>query len=161
MNTKSIKSIAITLALIASANLCTTPAIAAPTVSESDFTKSEIENPKTSISHINSRIPQELDPCEIADLMGNETPNAFRDFRIVTNARVNNLTEVTVGDDAFILTDWGYYSETSTSYVLFNTRGTADVTDDIIIGIYESPTDDDSSELALYEEIYNDMWSLR
>lgn len=158
MNTKSL---AITLALITSANLCAIPTTAAPTISESDFTKSEIENLKTSISRINSRIPQELDPCEIADLMGNETPNAFCDFRIVTNARVSNLTEVTVGEDAFILEDWGYYSETYTSYVLFNTRGTDTITDDIIIGIYETPTDDDSAELALYESIYNDMWSLR
>lgn len=135
MKIKSIVST--TLALIASVNLFTVSATASPS---------------------NTLFPQELDPCKIADYMGNETPNAFCDFRIVTNAKTNNVTEVVIGDDIFLFDN----SETEISYVLFNTRGTADVTDDIIIGIYESPSPiDDSAELALYEQLYNDMWNLR
>ena len=41
-----------------------------------------------------------------------------------------------------------------TACVLLNTA------DNSVIGIYESPTDE-VSELALYENLYNDMWSLR
>ena len=41
-----------------------------------------------------------------------------------------------------------------TAYVLLNTA------DNSVIGIYESPTDE-VSELTLYENLYNDMWSLR
>lgn len=134
MKTKSIVSTA--LALIASVNLFTVSATASPS---------------------NTLFPQELDPCKIADYMGNETPNAFCDFRIVTNAKINYLTEVIVGNDIFVFDN----CKTKNSYVLFNTRGTEDITDDIIIGIYESPIDDDSAELALYEIIYNDMWNLR
>ena len=145
MNTKSI---AITLALIASANLCTTPATAASA-------KSEIEKP------IHTHIAEEMSSCDIAAFMDNPCPNAFSDFRIVTNAYMENLNTVVAGDEAFLLSDWGFYSKTPEVTVLFNTRGTDTITDDIIIGIYESPIDDDSAELALYESIYNDMWSLR
>ena len=134
MKTKSI--ISNVLALIASVNLFAVSATASPS---------------------NTLFPQELDPCKIADFMGNETPNAFCDFRIVTNAEINYLTEVIVGNDIFVFDN----CKTKNTYVLFNTRGTEDITDDIIIGIYESPIDDDSAELALYETIYNDMWNLR
>ena len=41
-----------------------------------------------------------------------------------------------------------------TACVLLNTA------DNSVIGIYESPTDE-VSELALYENLYNDMWNLR
>lgn len=103
---------------------------------------------------------QELDPISLATFMDNPYPNSFRDFRIVTNAEMENLNTVIVGEEIFLLSDWGFYSETENVYVLFNTRGTADVTDDIIISVYESPTDE-VSELTLYESLYNDMWSLR
>lgn len=103
---------------------------------------------------------QELDPISLATFMDNPYPNSFRDFRIVTNAEMENLNTVIVGEEIFLLSDWGFYSETENVYVLFNTRGTSDVTDDIIISVYESPTDE-VSELALYENLYNDMWSLR
>ena len=92
--------------------------------------------------------------------MDNPYPNSFRDFRIVTNAEMENLNTVIVGEEIFLLSDWGFYSETENVYVLFNTRGTSDVTDDIIISVYESPTDE-VSELTLYENLYNDMWNLR
>lgn len=145
MNTKSI---AITLALIASANLCAFPVIASSA-------KSEIENP------IRPHIAEEMSPCDIAAFMDNPYSNSFSNFRIVTNAYMENLNTVVAGDEVFLLSDWGFYSETPEVTVLFNTRGTDTITDDIIIGIYESPIDDDSAELALYENLYNDMWSLR
>lgn len=104
-------------------------------------------------------IVQELDPVSIAEFMDNPYPNAFCDFRIVTNAEMENPTDIIVGQDIFSLSG-EFCSETTYVYVLFNTRGTADVTDDIIISVYESPTDE-VSELALYESIYNDMWNLR
>ena len=102
---------------------------------------------------------QELDPVSLADFMDNSYPNSFCDFRIVTNAEMENPTDIIVGQDIFSLSG-EFYSETEDVYVLFNTRGTDTVTDDIIISVYESPTDE-VSELALYESIYNDMWNLR
>ena len=102
---------------------------------------------------------QELDPVSLADFMGNPYPNAFCDFRIVTNAEMENPTDIIVGQDIFSLSG-EFCSETTYVYVLFNTRGTTDITDDKIISVYESPTDE-VSELALYESIYNDMWNLR
>ena len=104
-------------------------------------------------------IVQELDPVSLATFMDNPYPNAFCDFRIVTNAEMENPTDIIVGQDIFSLSG-EFCSETTYVYVLFNTRGTADVTDDIIISVYESPSDE-VSELALYESIYNDMWNLR
>lgn len=142
MKTKSI--ISTTLALIASVNLISAPIYA-------EGAKSEIENP------ICPHIVEEISPCDIAAFMDNPCPNAFCDFRIVTNAEINYLTEVIVGNDIFVFDN----CKTKNTYVLFNTRGTDDITDDFIIGIYESPIDDDSAELALYESIYNDMWFLR
>lgn len=103
---------------------------------------------------------QELDPISLATFMDNPYPNSFCDFRIVTNAHMEGLNDIIVGQDIFSLSG-EFYSETENVYVLFNTRGTDTVTDDIIISVYESPVDDDSAELALYEEIYNDMWNLR
>ena len=145
MNTKSI---AITLALITSANLCALPVIASSA-------KLETENP------IHTHIAEEMSPCDIAAFMDNPYSNSFSNFRIVTNAYMENLNTVVAGDEVFLLSDWGFYFDTPEVTVLFNTRGTDTVTDDIIIGIYETPTDDDSAELALYENLYNDMWSLR
>ena len=104
-------------------------------------------------------IVHELDPVSIAEFMDNPYPNSFCDFRIVTNAEMENPTDIIVGQDIFSLSG-EFYSETEDVYVLFNTRGTDTVTDDIIISVYESPTDE-VSELALYENLYNDMWNLR
>ena len=104
-------------------------------------------------------IVQELDPVSIAEFMGNPYPNAFCNFRIVTNAEMENPTDIIVGQDIFSLSG-EFCSETTYVYVLFNTRGTTDITDDKIISVYESPTDE-VSELALYESIYDDMWNLR
>ena len=102
----------------------------------------------------------EISAYSLAEFMDNPYPNSFSNFRIVTNAHMEDLNTVIVGEDAFLLSDWGFYSETSEVTVLFNTKGTDTVTDDEIIQVYETPTDE-VSELNLYESIYNDMWSLR
>lgn len=147
MKTKSITLAA--LALIASTNLISAPIYA-------EGAKPEIENP------IHSHLAEEISPCDIARFMDNPYHNSFSNFRIVTNAYMEDLNTVIVGEDAFLLSDWGFYSETPEVIVLFNTRGTEDVTDDVIISVYESPNyNDDSAELELYENLYNDMWNLR
>ena len=146
---KTIKSIITISALAATLAITATSASACSETADKD-----------TIPNLRPAPVQELDPVSLADFMGNPYPNAFCDFRIVTNAEMENPTDIIVGQDIFSLSG-EFCSETTYVYVLFNTRGTADVTDDIIIGIYESPIDDDSAELALYESIYNDMWSLR
>ena len=143
MNT--IKSITTTLALIAVFATATTVS-ACPAIADNDIVTAPI---------------QELDPVSLASFMDNPYANSFCNFRIVTNAHMEDLNTVIVGEDAFLLADWGFYSETPEVTVLFNTKATADVTDDIIISVYESPADDDSAEIALYENLYNDMWNLR
>ena len=102
----------------------------------------------------------EISAYELAEFMDNPYPNSFSNFRIVTNAHMEDLNTVVVGEDAFLFAGWGYYSETPEVTVLFNTKGTTDATDDEIIQVYEPPIDE-VSELNLYESIYNDMWSLR
>lgn len=146
---KTIKSI---IAISVLAATLTTTAISASACSET-ADKDTIPNLRP------APIVQELDPVSLADFMGNPYPNAFCDFRIVTNAEMENPTDIIVGQDIFPLSG-EFCSETTYVYVLFNTRGTTDITDDKIISVYESPTDE-VSELALYESIYNDMWNLR
>ena len=145
MNTKSVIA---TLVSIATLAITATSASACSETADKD-----------TIPNLRPVPIQELDPVSLADFMGNPYPNAFCDFRIVTNAEMENPTDIIVGQDIFSLSG-EFCSETTYVYVLFNTRGTADVTDDIIISVYESPTDE-VSELALYENLYNDMWSLR
>ena len=145
-----------TKSIIAISVLAATLAITATSASACSETAD-----KDTIPNLNLRPApvQEINPASLADFMGNPYPNAFCDFRIVTNAEMENPTDIIVGQDIFSLSG-EFCSETTYVYVLFNTRGTTDVTDDIIISVYESPTDE-VSELALYENLYNDMWSLR
>lgn len=145
---KTIKSAIATLISIATLAITATSASACSETADKD-----------TIPNLRPVPIQELDPVSLADFMGNPYPNAFCDFRIVTNAEMENPTDIIVGQDIFSLSG-EFCSETTYVYALFNTRGTADVTDDIIISVYESPTDE-VSELALYENLYNDMWSLR
>ena len=145
---KTIKSIIATLISIATLTTAAISIAACSTTADEDI----ISVPK-------STPIQELDPVSLADFMGNPYPNAFCDFRIVTNAEMENPTDIIVGQDIFSFSG-EFCSETTYVYVLFNTRGTTDITDDKIISVYESPTDE-VSELALYESIYNDMWNLR
>ena len=146
---KTIKSAIATLISIATLAITATSASACSETADNDIIPNLRPAP----------IVQELDPVSIAEFMGNPYPNAFCNFRIVTNAEMENPTDIIVGQDIFSLSG-EFCSETTYVYALFNTRGTADVTDDIIISVYESPTDE-VSELALYESIYDDMWNLR
>lgn len=141
---KTIKSIATSFALIATFATATTVS-ACPAIADNDIVTVPI---------------QELDPVSLASFMDNPYANSFCNFRIVTNAHMEDINTVIAGDDAFLFSDWGFYSETPEVIVLFNTKGTTDATDDEIIQVYEPPIDE-VSELNLYESIYNDMWSLR
>lgn len=145
---KTIKSIIATLISIATLTTAAISTAACSATADNDI-----------IPNLRPAPVQEINPASLASFMDNPYPNSFSNFRIVTNAEMENPTDIIVGQDIFSLSG-EFCSETENVYVLFNTRGTTDVTDDIIISVYESPTDE-VSELALYESIYNDMWNLR
>lgn len=70
---------------------------------------------------------------------------------------LNNI--VSLGE-LWRIADGGYYSESGKVWILFNDNNTYDFEDDEIIQIFEAPTND-SEELAIYEEIYNNLIQIR
>lgn len=96
---------------------------------------------------------------EIAEFFDNTT-EAFSNFYLATDAKIYGLNNIVSLGELWRIADGGYYSESGKVWILFNDNGTYDFEDDEIIQIFEAPADD-SEELAIYEEIYNNLMQIR
>lgn len=92
---------------------------------------------------------------EIAEFFDNTT-EVFSNFYLATDAKMYGLNNIVSLGALWRITDGGYYSESGNVWILFNDNGTYDFEDDEIIQIFEAP-ENDSEELAIYEEIYNNF----
>ena len=97
-----------------------------------------------------------IEGSEIAEFFNDETPESFKNFYIACDGEMHGLESIVAVGQLWKLSDGGYYSESGHIWVLFNDNGTYNPEDDEIIQIFETPTDD-SEELAIYEEIYNNF----
>lgn len=97
-----------------------------------------------------------IEGSEIAEFFNDETPESFSNFYLATDGKMYELNNIIAVNQLWKLSDAGYYSESGEVWVLFNDHGTYNFEDDEIIQIWQTPTDD-SEELAIYEEIYNNF----
>lgn len=97
---------------------------------------------------------------EIAEFFDNTTPTSFENFYLTTDAKMYGLNNIVSLGELWRITDGGYYSESGKVWILFNDNNTYNFEDDEIIQIFEAPTND-SEELAIYEEIYNNLMQIR
>lgn len=96
---------------------------------------------------------------EIAEFFDNTTED-FNNFYLATDAKMYGLNNIVSLNQLWRIADGGYYSESGKVWILFNDNNTYDFEDDEIIQIFEAPTND-SEELAIYEEIYNNLMQIR
>lgn len=134
---KTVKSIKSTIAILASLALASSN-LATPIYS-SGCTEEGYDLPIIEIS-------------EVADFLDMSTPYIYGNFYIATDGVMEDLNTITALDNIWLLSDYGYYSESGRVWVVFNDNGTYDCTDDEIIEIFEAPNDD-SEELFIYETI--------
>lgn len=99
-----------------------------------------------------------IEGSEIAEFFDNTTEN-FSNFYLATDGKMYGLENIVSVGQLWKLSGGGYYSESGNVWVLFDDHGTFDFEDDEIIQIFEAPTDD-SEELAIYEEIYNNLMQI-
>ena len=97
-----------------------------------------------------------VEGSEIAEFFGDETPESFKNFYIACDGEMYGLENIAAVGQLWQITDGGFYSESGNVWILFDDYGTFNFEDDEIIQIFETPTDD-SEELAIYEEIYNNF----
>lgn len=96
---------------------------------------------------------------EIAEFFDNTT-EAFSNFYLATDAKMYGLNNIVSLGELWQIENGGYYSESGNVWILFNDNNTYDFEDDEIIQIFEAP-ENDSEELAIYEEIYNNLMQIR
>ena len=101
-----------------------------------------------------------IEGSEIAEFFGNTTIESFGNFYLATDGKMYGLNNIIAADQLWKLSDSGYYSESGKVWILFNDNNTYNFEDDEIIQIFEAPADD-SEELAIYEEIYNNLMQIR
>lgn len=101
-----------------------------------------------------------IEGYEIASFLDYEPSSTFSNFYIATDGVMYGLNTIIAIDNIWSLSDYGYYSESGKVWVVFNDMGTPELEDDEIVEIFEAPTND-SEELAIYEQIFNNMWSMR
>lgn len=97
-----------------------------------------------------------VEGSEIAEFFNDETPESFSNFYIACDGEMHGPENIVAVGQLWQIENGGFYSESGKVWVLFDDHGTFDFEDDEIIQIFETPTDD-SEELAIYEEIYNNF----
>ena len=97
-----------------------------------------------------------IEGSEIAEFFDDETPESFKNFYIACDGEMRELENIVAVGQLWQITNGGFYSESGKVWVLFDDHGTFGFEDDEIIQIFEAPTND-SEELAIYEEIYNNF----
>ena len=100
-----------------------------------------------------------IEGTEIAEFFDNTT-EAFSNFYLATDAKMYGLNNIVSLGELWQIENGGYYSESGKVWIIFNDNNTYDFEDDEIIQIFEAPADD-SEELAIYEEIYNNLMQIR
>ena len=100
-----------------------------------------------------------IEGTEIAEFF-DSTAETFSNFYLATDARMYGLNNIVSLNQLWRIADGGYYSESGKVWILFNDNGTYNLEDDEIIQIFEAPAND-SEELAIYEEIYNNLMQIR
>ena len=101
-----------------------------------------------------------IEGYEIASFLDYEPSSAFSNFYVATDGVMYGLNTIIAIDNVWSLSDYGYLSESGKVWVVFNDMNTPEIEDDEVIEIFEAPIDD-SEELAIYEHIFNNMWSMR
>ena len=97
-----------------------------------------------------------IEGSEIAEFFGDETPESFSNFYLATDGEMHSLENIVAVGQLWQIENGGYYSESGKVWVLFDDHGTFDFEDDEIIQLFNAP-ENDSEELAIYEEIYNNF----
>lgn len=100
-----------------------------------------------------------IEVAEVADFLDMPTPYIYGNFYIATDGIMEDRNTIIALGNIWGLSDYGYYSKSNHVWVVFNDNGTYDCTDDEIVEVFEAPTND-SEELAIYEQIFNNMWSM-
>lgn len=101
-----------------------------------------------------------IEGSEIAEFFDNTTIESFSNFYLATDGKMYGLNNIVAVGQLWKLSDAGYYSESGEVWVLFNDNNTYNFEDDEIIQIFEAP-ENDPEELAIYEEIYNNLMQIR
>lgn len=100
-----------------------------------------------------------VEGSEIAEFFNDKTPESFSNFYIACDGEMHGLENIVAVDQLWQIENGGFYSESGKVWVLFDDKDTYNFEDDEIIEIFECPSDD-SSELEIYETIYNIMQDL-
>lgn len=101
-----------------------------------------------------------IEGYEIAEFFNYEPSSVFSNFYVATDGQMYGLNTIIAIDNIWALSDCGYYAEYSNVWIVFNDMGTPELEDDEIVEIFEAPTSD-SEELAIYEQVFYNMWSMR
>lgn len=97
-----------------------------------------------------------IEGSEIAEFFGDETPESFSNFYLATDGEIHGLENIVAVDQLWQIENGGFHSKSGKVWVLFNDNGTYNFEDDEIIQIFNVP-ENDSEELEIYEEIYNNF----
>lgn len=97
-----------------------------------------------------------IEGSEIAEFFGNETPESFSNFYIACDGEMHGLENIVAVDQLWQIENGGFHSKSGKVWVLFDDHGTFSFENDEIIQIFEAP-ENDSEELTIYEEIYNNF----
>ena len=101
-----------------------------------------------------------VEGSEIAEFLSDKTPESFSNFYIACDGEMHGLENIVAVGQLWQIENGGFYSESGKVWVLFDDNGTFNFEDDEIIQIFEAP-ENDSEELAIYEEIYNNLMQIR